>query len=538
MSVPNDETLEGFLAVASQFKLGSLVTESPNPITEGLSTLCKGAEADVAAGLKMLQAADRAALESLLEPTRWNTDVLPKLKALAQEMHETLLAGHCVIFEGCGATGRLSLSIEVFCREGMVEPQYRDQIKGFMAGGDAALISSIEKFEDREEFGRQQLRDIGFVDGDLLVAITEGGETPFVIAACEEATVLSKRKPWFLYCNPDDVLCQVAERSDRVLKNVGIEKINLCVGPMAITGSTRMQATTVQLLAAGLAIQYHAAPEKIDGAVHAFAAVVKTIDYGVVAPLTVAEAALYANGDYFLYSTDRYTLTVMTDTTERSPTFSLPSFENFHNDLTAPGFQGSTTYMHLGGERSSHNAWNRLLRRAPRGIDWPEVRERTGARKIYGFDFSDHIASRRAQLYGAEKTAHRVSVTRSTEGILLQMFRHSEELQRVVVPLPAAWSGGEFVLLENLVAKVILNAHSTALMGRNGRFESNIMTWVRPSNNKLIDRAARYVALLLKRKGCEVPAYEKIVEEIFACRPSLKATDPIVLVVLSKFCPE
>lgn len=34
-------------------------------------------------------------------------------------------------------------------------------------------------------------------------------------------------------------------------------------------------------------------------------------------------------------------------------------------------------------------------------------------------------------------------------------------------------------------------------MGRLNRIKSNIMSWVRPSNNKLIDRAIRYVRHLL-----------------------------------------
>ena len=37
------------------------------------------------------------------------------------------------------------------------------------------------------------------------------------------------------------------ERSREVIQDARIEKINLTTGPMAITGSTRMQATTIQL---------------------------------------------------------------------------------------------------------------------------------------------------------------------------------------------------------------------------------------------------------------------------------------------------
>jgi N-acetylmuramic acid 6-phosphate etherase len=41
-----------------------------------------------------------------------------------------------------------------------------------------------------------------------------------------------------------------------------------------------------------------------------------------------------------------------------------------------------------------------------------------------------------------------------------------------------------------------LNVLSTTMMARRGFVLDNIMTWVRPSNNKLIDRASRYLIQL------------------------------------------
>ena len=52
-----------------------------------------------------------------------------------------------------------------------------------MAGGDVAIIASVEDFEDHPEFGAHQLLSLGFADNDLLIACTEGGETPWVIGA-------------------------------------------------------------------------------------------------------------------------------------------------------------------------------------------------------------------------------------------------------------------------------------------------------------------------------------------------------------------
>lgn len=72
-----------------------------------------------------------------------------------------------------------------------------------MAGGDAALIKSIEDFEDHPEFAQQQLVQLGFKDNDILIASTEGGETPWVIGAVWKSTEISHRKPYILYGNTD-----------------------------------------------------------------------------------------------------------------------------------------------------------------------------------------------------------------------------------------------------------------------------------------------------------------------------------------------
>ena len=56
-----------------------------------------------------------------------------------------------------------------------------------MAGGDAALIKSVEDFEDHSEFAHQQLIELEFTENDLLIGSTEGGETTWVIGAIWKA---------------------------------------------------------------------------------------------------------------------------------------------------------------------------------------------------------------------------------------------------------------------------------------------------------------------------------------------------------------
>ena len=115
-----------------------------------------------------------------------------------------------------------------------------------MAGGDYALIKSVEGFEDFTAFGKKQIADLGVSSKDVVFAITEGGETSFVIGTAWQG-VYAGAKVYFVYNNPDDILCEHVQRSREVIQDARIEKINLTTGPMAITGSTRMQATSIQL---------------------------------------------------------------------------------------------------------------------------------------------------------------------------------------------------------------------------------------------------------------------------------------------------
>src|ERR1035441_7211552 len=115
-----------------------------------------------------------------------------------------------------------------------------------MAGGDFALIKSVEGFEDFTEFGKKQIGDLGVAANDVVFAITEGGETSFVIGTAWKGLEVGA-KVYFVYNNPDDILCQHDKRSREIIQELRIETINLTTGPMSITGSTRMQATTIQL---------------------------------------------------------------------------------------------------------------------------------------------------------------------------------------------------------------------------------------------------------------------------------------------------
>ncbi|MGZ3809401.1 MAG: hypothetical protein ACXVCE_15055, partial [Bacteriovorax sp.] len=367
---PLEQALE-FLSVAQEFKLGKLPTESPHPKTLNLSI---DAKSNLKKAIETIQDIDRDVFLKL-------RDSLDELKKLKADIEATINSGGRIFLCGCGATGRLSLALETIWRDQhQNDALLRDRIISFMAGGDVALIHSVEKFEDFPEFGERQLRELQFIEGDLLISCTEGGETPFVIGATEAAISLSSRAPYFLYCNPDEVLIKTAERSKRVIENPKIKKINLTVGPMALTGSTRMQATTILMYGVGLCLWFcNEDFKKLEEELARITDFVGTVSFDFLAPFIITESDLYKKGEYLFYETDgRLGISILTDTTERSPTFSLYPFENQLSKVLHP----SLSYLLFPNAGDSESAWHELLKRAPRTFHWKEVTDQTSAERL------------------------------------------------------------------------------------------------------------------------------------------------------------
>lgn len=499
---PSTKT-KAFLEISSQFKLGHLVTESFHPKTVNLSQLVSS---NVKDALKLLQEVDADALK-LLENK--NQD----LWLLSHDIQNTISSGHKVFMCGCGATGRLSLVLETLFRQ---KYPNSNQVYSFMAGGDFALIKSVESFEDKTEFGEKQLLELGFGPHDLLLASTEGGETPFVIGATQLAAKVSTRKPYFLYCNPDELLLPI-ERSKAVLDNSLINKVNLSVGPMAISGSTRMQASTALMLGIGVGLLNKFKDQsQFNHFYKDFLSKLSQTDYSLFSPFTELESRLYKESQYLNYVADsNLAISILTDTTERSPTFSLRGFEN---DLDTNSLN-ALSYLFVSGAESSSDAWSRLLSRTPRPLDWAELDNKINLSRVLGFDISEA---------GLKKRSKKLPTTefRITQNENKVTFNcSSEEL---------SFNWGYDSLFNHLMLKMLLNAHSTLIMGILGRYEGNVMTWVRPSNNKLIDRAARYVMQVLKQKN-KHPSYEEVVFKIFEEVENLNENEPVVMKVVEKF---
>lgn len=502
------------------YQLGMLPTETPHPDTHMLS---QWAQENLSHAIHVVRKIDADALKVLAH-------CASEFIALERSIRDTLSKGHRVFLCGCGATGRLSLVLESLWRETHRDHSTADRLVGFMAGGDIALVRSVENFEDMPDFGKRHLESLGFKKGDLLISSTEGGETPFVIGATEASAQMaaedpSHPKPWFLYCNPTQILHEHVERSRRVIDHPQISKISIPIGPMALSGSTRLQASTVLMLGIGICLFDHPkTPNDFQSRVEAFYSLIAHTSFDFLISFVREESEIIKRGDFLLYSTNRYGITILTDTTERSPTFSLRPFENTYEAERA---QPCWSYLMIEGAQSSEEAWNSVLGRQPFGLEWNEFGEKLSRKMALGFDFSISVEERRRKLI-APHSLERFSI-RDESGNMRFKLGPNEHVLNLPKETP--------LLFRHTLLKLILNIHSLLVMGRLGRYEHNIMTWVRPSNGKLVDRAIRYARHLLEKKAIH-PSYDETARALYEITPTLRDDEPIVIKLIEKLSHE
>jgi N-acetylmuramic acid 6-phosphate etherase len=281
---------------------------------------------------------------------------------------------------------------------------------------------------------------------------------------------------------------------------------------MALSGSTRLQASTVLMLAIGVCLLPFDNKLLPKDRMAEFIAENSESDFSQLLALTEQESELYRQQEQLIYETDDYGLTVFTDTTERAPTFNLQAFDNQKDPKPTP----SICYVMLPSTNSWQDSWKKLFNRDPRPLNWPEIHPKTTLDYLSGFDFSRKALNFRQELTGQVPKVFKIFCLANS--IVLQ-------LQGELARLKKAQHGA---LFEHVQLKMALNMHSTLVMGRLDRFAGNFMTWVHPTNGKLIDRATRYTQLLLESRGCTHFTYDQIVHCLFDQIKKLSVKESVV----------
>ena len=531
------EEARNFLANDGEYRMGYIEAEKPHPLTRRLSqTYAESVEA----GVKLLLQVD-------LEMARRAEQTLktPEYARFADLVRTTLNRGGRVIWSGCGSSGRLSMRLEQSWRNGVAKlsaayPQAADALQAkleavgnIMTGGDYAVIRAAEAFEDSTLLGRAQCREWGLGEKDLLVGVTATGETTSILGTAIQA-LEDGANVCMLICADPEPLMKNMSRARGIYDHPNCSVMSLPCGPMALTGSTRMQSSSFEQFAGAVALEgalydilsgcgVDAAFPGYGRYGEQFAEMVELLmgerSVAQLAQATRLEQKVYEQKGLITLFADDYLLDVLTDTTERAPTFMTPPFCSA--DMVG---QPQSWAFVKNPNCDTETAWTRCFLRQPRCIEWPrEVYEQLGmnekqiagipdisTRAIHRFMIGNEPMAEREQTPASHALWVDAKAAPDSFRAHAARYHSSSELTLEGAGLDLPDTGMD--LFQHLCVKLMLNTLSTGVMARMGRIHGNWMTSLAISNKKLMDRGARIVSDL-----CSIP-YEQALEENFYSR--------------------
>lgn len=506
------ELAADFLENEGDYRMGYIEAEQANPKTRDLDTIYRH---DPAQGVRTLFSVD-ADLVPLYEKAL-DSDAFDRLQ---NSIHATLIAGGKIILSGCGSSGRLCMGVERGFRRACSKlglAHLGDQVTTIMTGGDYAVIRAVEFFEDYETLSAQQVDELNAGSGDLLIGVTATAETTSILATAYRASQRGA-SVFMVVCSDPKHLLGKMERADRIYTRENVDVVYLPCGPMAVTGSTRMQSSTIEQTV--IATAFEAALCAIAGKpfdkTYYTDAFRRTVAYlqsdaciNQIAAYAQEEAALYGGNGYVTYFTANYMLDILTDSTERGPTFATPPLrQQKRKDLKLSwAFAKNTKF-------SCADAWLDCFGRSPRCIDWDEA---TYRRLGVTEQIPDISYDRLLEFeIGREPDEERES-QKNTVAIWVDSTAPDADFFACAAPygrkLELVFAVDHTPTLldifEHIGMKMILNAISTSAAALFGRISGNYMTFLDMTNKKLIDRGSRIISEL-----CSVP-YEVALKELF-----------------------
>ena len=210
-------------------ELKKIATEQRNPNTMNIDSLTT---------LEMVKLINRED-HMVAEAVGLVTD---KIAQAVDVIADRLSKGGRLIYCGAGTSGRLGVLDAVEC-----PPTYStdpEMVQGLIAGGYPAIFKAVEGAEDSKELGVNDLKNISFGAGDVLVGIAASGRTPYVLGAMEYARELGAVTV-SVTCCPGSALDTFAD--------IGIAP---APGPEVVTGSTRMKSGSAQKMVLNMLYHY------------------------------------------------------------------------------------------------------------------------------------------------------------------------------------------------------------------------------------------------------------------------------------------
>ncbi len=163
---------------------------------------------------------------------------LPALARATEAAVTRLAAGGRLAYAGAGTSGRIAVQDAVELVPTFDWPE--DRLVLLMAGGEAALLRSVENAEDRADLAVAAVEQHAIGQNDVLVGVAASGTTNFTVAAVRAARARGA------------LTIAVANSARTPLLDAAEFSLLIDTGAEAIAGSTRMKAGTVQKVALNL----------------------------------------------------------------------------------------------------------------------------------------------------------------------------------------------------------------------------------------------------------------------------------------------
>jgi N-acetylmuramic acid 6-phosphate etherase len=591
--MPSPESID-FVQEKTQFQLHDLPAEQRHPKTWNLS---ERIDQDLEAGFHMLFSVDEDIIARLGSLEKEEKSLEMTVRAAA----EAILTGHKIYIFGGEETGRWTKQVESslwrpFWRDlkenrkiwsklsASVGDSIEDRLIGEMPGADRSLIHPLAGLDDLMLFGRLQLVERGIEPGDVVICVSGSGVTPAVIGTISEAFDQWKkrypydaekiRKRFFFFLNDPEEALLSFDHVRAVMEEPGITKIDLTTGPQALTGSLRLQASTIDDFVVGNIIQAavdqalrqvlsdkemehlgFGEPVVITEKLGEFSKILKKVERIIpsIARLSLWEENAYREGHTITYSALKGLSTVFNDCAERSSTFFLPPLDSVQ--ATSPKSRIQVWAL----KEKQEEAWLALLGRPFRGLSSPSYEKKiegeiidpalkhsaleslknAGEDQQFLYDFAFSENNRRK--HGPKKDDFGILVVLSPEeeqiddeksdfykflsdfsqngaktGLLFLTENSEEEISKLVRKIPGFDPEANALVVltleekddpmglkRQIALKIILNAHSTAVMARTGKVIGNSVFDFSPENFKSVDRATyliqSYVNDILQR---------------------------------------
>ena len=536
------EEAEHFLEFDKEYRMGNIEAELPHPKTRYLSQTY---QKSVAAGVRLLLSVDEE-MSQRAEKTLFSDEYA----RFADAVRTTLKNGGRVIWSGCGSSGRLCMRLEHSWRSAIenlaakypdIDQVLKDKLQAvgcIMTGGDYTVIRAVESFEDSTLLGKEQAKEWKLTEKDLLVGVTATGETTSILGTAMQA-LEDGAGVYMLICADPIPLTERMERAKLVYNHRNCKYITLPCGPFALTGSSRMQSSTFEQLAGAVALEgalydiLNASGKEISFQGYgwygqAFSSSIKQLlsdkAIDLIAQASLNEQKIYENGGLITLFADEFLLDVLTDTTERPPTFMTPPFRSL--DMK----DGEESWAFVKNPRyNTEIAWVRCFAREPRCIEWSDEQYKELGLNDQQIEKIPDISKGALLrfLIGNERMpereqgefSHAMWVGTQKAGHDFHNCAHFYKGQSQYTLEDAGLTLQETFMdiYPHLCMKIMLNTLSTGVMARMGKIDGNWMTSLSMSNKKLVDRSARIVSDV-----CDVE-YETALEENFYSRALIEA---------------